>query len=157
MNIETICTQYGVARATLYRRLKAAGITPESLRDKQTGELTPEGIQAIAGILDGVRQYTNDASRDKRDSETEQIPSGYERVSNFSNQIEIVSLRKQLAETQQQLEEARQQIITLQAEALKRTEEHARTLTEIAQGQQRLLADREQRRGLFGWLRRRGG
>ena len=52
MTLTELARQLDTSPVTIYRRLKRSGIRVETLRDENTGDLTPAGIQTIAALYD---------------------------------------------------------------------------------------------------------
>lgn len=52
MKLTELARQLDTTPVTVYRRLKRSGIRIETLRDENTGDLTPAGVQTIAALYD---------------------------------------------------------------------------------------------------------
>lgn len=52
MTLTELARQLDTSTVTIYRKLKRRGIRVETLRDENTGDLTPAGIQTIAALYD---------------------------------------------------------------------------------------------------------
>lgn len=141
MTIGSIAKQLDVSSMTVYRRLKRAGIDVASLRDAETGELTSEGLATIGSLFATTESTTSTTTEST--TRTQQAPQQAE--------MEAVVLRVKL-------EAAMDTVARLDAEC-ERLRQQVDALTEMLQTEQRcrqaLLPAPGQRRGLFGWRRRR--
>lgn len=52
MTLTELARQLDTTTVTIYRKLKRRGIRVETLRDENTGDLTPAGVQTIAALYD---------------------------------------------------------------------------------------------------------
>ena len=144
MTIEGFCKDRHVSKATIYRRLKDAGITLDSLRSP-SGELTTEAIQILAALTDKTRTWTK-RSNDTLESFQENasntvcnVPDTVESGVSFASIIaENVSLKRELAETRSKLDEANNRIAELLQQAAERAEQHAQAMQRIAERTQEL-------------------
>ena len=55
MKIRDVANRAGVSHQAIYKRLKARGIRPESLTNKETGELTAEGVALMLELYPQVK------------------------------------------------------------------------------------------------------
>ena len=141
MTIGSIAKQLDVSSMTIYRRLKRAGIDVASLRDAETGELTSEGLATIGSLF--ARTESTTSTTTESTTRTQQAPQQAE--------MEAVVLRVKL-------EAAMDTVARLDAECeqLRGQVERLTAMLEAEQRQrQALLPAPGQRRGLFGWRRRR--
>lgn len=51
MTIKEIAAEKGISYQAIYKRIKGAGISLSSLKDKRTGQLTQEGEQKLRQIF----------------------------------------------------------------------------------------------------------
>ena len=144
VTITGMAKELGVSAMTIYRRMKRAGLDVAELRDNQTGELTPEGVAAIGNLFDTTGTTTTTTGSATRPQPAPPQPPA---------EVEAAMLRVKL-------EAAEDTIARLDAEC-SRLHELVDNLTDMLKAEQlqrqRLLTDgNPQRRGLFGWIRRRG-
>ena len=148
MTMRSIAGDLGISIPTLYRRLKAAGVNVAELRDDKTGKVTPAGAAVIADLFRGgeddtaIQEILNgDSQSVARDTLTQDADAT----------VEIAVMRERVRGLEDKLE-----TVTNERDRLR---EQVDTLTAMLQTEQaqrvRLLEGG--RRGLFGWLRRRGG
>ena len=102
MTIKGIASKYGVSVQAVYKRIRSAEISLDGLKDKQTGELTPEGEAAVMALFEPLNRVEN--------SETELKAE----VENLRGQVE--TLKSEVEYLRKALDNAQQ----LQAMALQR-------------------------------------
>lgn len=51
MTINEVAQLYGVSHQAVYKRIKSAGLKLAELKDKATGQLTPEGEEKVVGLF----------------------------------------------------------------------------------------------------------
>lgn len=144
MTIEGFCKDRHVSKATIYRRLKDAGITLDSLRSP-SGELTTEAIQMLAALTDKTRAWTKRSSdtlesfqENANNTACDVSDAAESGVSFVSALAENVSLKRELAETRSKLDEANNRIAELLQQAAERAEQHAQAMQRIAERTQEL-------------------
>lgn len=144
MTIEGFCKDRHVSKATIYRRLKDAGITLDSLRSPN-GELTTEAVQMLAALTDKTRAWAKRSSDTIEPSQESvcdtvcDVSSAAESNVSFASIIaENVSLKRELAETRSKLNEANDRIAELLQQAAERAEQHAQAMQRIAERTQEL-------------------
>lgn len=76
MKLTELARQLDTTPVTVYRRLKRAGIRIETLRDDNTGDLTPAGVQTIAALYDAPGPVAAD-----QDGVSGHITDAYQSVS----------------------------------------------------------------------------
>lgn len=138
MTIDGFCLECGISRPTVYRRLKAAGINPASLRDKH-GEITTEGLQVLAGITDNVRRQsrTGVEIQDIQCASVEDSPVSQTDADCKSRIDELMqeneSLKTEIQSLQERLTEANSKLIALLEQSAERSEQHAQSMQRIAE------------------------
>lgn len=100
MTIKEVAEQTGLSHQAIYKRLKARGIKLDDIRDKATGQITPEGGTVIAELFPVTASS---------------IPEEKKAV---DNQVEsqVEKLRNQVAELTAEVEKLRNQVATLENE-----------------------------------------
>lgn len=153
MTITAIAKRLNVSTMTIYRRLKTAGISADTLRD-ETGDITPAGAGVIASLFDASQnEYstTDDATADATGAAG---VLGAGTVSADAARAAVLEARLEAAaDTIKRLEaerdQLRNQLETISA-ALEREQ--------ADRAQERLLltgpADNQRRRGFWWWRRR---
>lgn len=95
MKLKDIATGAGVSHQAVYKRLKAKGISPETITDKETGELTAAGLAIMLELYP--------QKRDEQPAETTcqptQPPAALETLRG-----EIERLRNELSKAKGQIE-----------------------------------------------------
>ena len=167
MTIEEFCRERKVSKATVYRRLRAAGIDLTSLRNDD-GELTAEAVQMLAGLTDKVQRYVKrgdsensasfdavqttpetgiDAGAETADTHTQTVAQAQAGRSVGGDPIvlaaQVAALRAELADTRARLDAANAKIIELLEQAAAKAEEHAAKSEEHAKAMQ-TMAERSQ-------------
>ena len=114
MTIRDIAQQTGLTHQAVYKRLKANGVTLDTLKDKQTGQFTPEGEAVIRDLF------------------------ALANTANATDATEVARLTTQVAELTTEVEKLRNQVATLENErdflrvTLEREQQlHGITLTKI--------------------------
>lgn len=97
MTIAEYAVEMGVSRQTVYKWLAKEGVTPDSAKDPETGELTPEALHLLSN---GRRK-----PGEKRDTKGTQENAIAERVAALTSQVEelqaeVTRLRERVAELQ---------------------------------------------------------
>jgi len=95
MTIKEVAQRTGLTHQAIYKRLKAHGVKLETLKDKATGQFTPEGERVIMEL------FTIDA------------PETPEKTADAT---EVEKLRNQVAELTTEVEKLRNQVATLEDE-----------------------------------------
>ena len=110
MTIKEVAQRTGLTHQAIYKRLKAHGVKLETLKDKVTGQFTPEGEAVIAELF-GVeaREEAREATRETA-RETAQKPV------EKTDATEVEKLRNQVAELTTEVEKLRNQVATLESE-----------------------------------------
>ena len=151
MTLAEMARQLNTSTMTIYRRLYKAGLKIADLRDADTGEITAEGVAVIGGLF-----TTTGATG----STTNTTNSGVTRTQP-TTQHDAQPAEVEVAVLRERVQGLADKLATVEAER-DRLREQVDTLTAMLQTEQRqrvlMLGDGNQRRGLFGWLRRsRGG
>ena len=117
MTIKEVAQRTGLTHQAIYKRLKAHGVKLETLKDKATGQFTPEGERVIMEL------FTIDAP---------------EKPAEKADSTEVEKLRNQVAELTTEVEKLRNQVATIESErdflrgALEREQQlHAMALTKL--------------------------
>ena len=95
MNIKEVAQLTGLTHQAIYKRLKARGVKLETLKDKATGQFTPEGEAIIMDL------FAIDA------------PETPEKTADAT---EVEKLRNQVAELTTEVEKLRNQVASLEGE-----------------------------------------
>lgn len=93
MTIKQVANEYNISVQAVYKRIRAAGYTLDSLKNKETGELTQEGEEAIkalfnreekadAEIINGLKEQINQLK-----TEVEYLRSALERAQQVQGMI----------------------------------------------------------------------
>lgn len=99
MTIREVAQLTGLSHQAIYKRIKAQGLKLDELKDKATGQLTPDG-EAIIRELFTVESPANSPVNGKKAA--------------VSNQVE--ELRNQVAELTTEVEKLRNQVASLENE-----------------------------------------
>ena len=157
MKIKEVATRAGVSHQAVYKRLKARGIRAESLTDKETGELTAEGLSIMIELYPQLKV-------EQPQPEVAQPSEPPQLVESLSG--EVARLREALSNA-----EARIVALTDERDYLRKMLDHSqemealRTRIDVLEAGQRAnkaqaLTDgseqRQQRGGLLSWIRGRG-
>ena len=131
MTMEQFATSCNVSKATLYRKIKEHGLDLAALRGPD-GELTSEGMQVLAGILDGVKtpSATSHAASQstERDAASDVLNQSSSTVSRDVSELSM--LRLELSQARQEAETAKRE-----ADLLRQMLEQAQRNTEQWQQQ----------------------
>lgn len=153
MTLAELARQLNTTTMTIYRRLQKRGVTIKELRDTNTGEITPAGASIIAAMFSVTG--TTQAEQAIEQTDTGAVERDATDITG-GDAATVAVLRAQLegrdaiiAQLRDERDELRRQLATvtaaLQAEQADRANER---LLLTAGGS-------DQRRGLFGWLRRK--
>lgn len=153
MTIEGFCKERGISKATVYRRLKEAGIELNSLRGTD-GELTTDALQVLAALTDKTRTWVNARESYIHNAEHHDIgkandtfqaatqPRAVDTSKSDVSFVAIVSenetLKRELVETQTKLEAANARIAELLQQAAERADQHAQAMQRIAERTQEM-------------------
>ena len=96
MTIREVAQQTGLSHQAIYKRIKAQGLKLEDLKDKKTGQLSPEGEAILRDLFSIEPQPEEKPSED--------------------NSEELRGLRNQVAELTTEVEKLRNQVATLENE-----------------------------------------
>ena len=99
MTIKEVAQQTGLSHQAIYKRLKARGIKLDDIRDKSTGQLTPQGEAVITELF----QVTASIPPEEKKAET-------------PVETEVEKLNAQVAELTTEVEKLRNQVATLENE-----------------------------------------
>ena len=160
MTIKELAALLGVSQQSVYKRLRNHGIKLNSLKNKETGAITADGLQAIKTVfgvdLTGSKQ-PEQAPETSNESETE-VENGVE--------SEVERLKAEVEKLASEVERLNNQNSTL-VEKVESLESERDYLRQTLQQQQQLTAltlqrvpvlpaaGETSRPGLFGWLRRK--
>ena len=148
MTIKDIAAAAGLSHQAIYKRLKARGVKLESIKIKGTGELTAEGEALMREIFN---------LKDQQEEAAPPPPAAEEKAAPAEVESEVEKLRNQV-ETLEQREKALTEERDFLRLSLERSQQlQAITAQKIPNPPPALPAggDQQQRRGLFGWIRRR--
>ena len=152
MTIEGFCKERGISKASVYRRLKEAGIELNSLRGTD-GELTTDALQVLAALTDKTRTWVNARESYIRNAEhdmgkandTFQAATQPRAVDTSKSDVSFVAivsenetLKRELAETQTKLEAANARIAELLQQAAERADQYAQAMQRIAERTQEM-------------------
>lgn len=148
MTIEGFCKERGISKATVYRRLKEAGIELNSLRGTD-GELTTDALQVLAALTDKTRTWVNahesyihDIGKFNDAFQAATQPRAVDMSKSDVSFVAIVSenetLKRELVETQTKLEAANARIAELLQQAAERADQHAQAMQRIAERTQEM-------------------
>ena len=98
MNVKEVATLTGLTHQAIYKRIKAAGYKLEELKDKASGQFTPEGEAVLREM------FNLDELQPKLTTEVDELTT-------------------QVAELTTEVEKLRNQVATLEAQAQALTEE----------------------------------
>lgn len=152
MTLAEMARQLNTSTMTIYRRLDKAGLKIADLRDADTGEITAEGVAAIGGLFT-TTGATGSATNATTGSTTRTQPTTQRDAQ--PSEVEAAVLRVKLEATEAMLE-----AVTDERNRLRDERDKLLVMLEQEQRQRVLMLGdgNQQRRGLFGWLRRsRGG
>jgi len=96
MTIKEVAQRTGLTHQAIYKRLKAHGVTLESIKDKATGQLTPEGEAVIMELF--------------------AVAADAEKPDKKADATEVEKLSTQVAELTTEVEKLRNQVETLENE-----------------------------------------
>lgn len=129
MTIKDIASQAGISVQAVYKRIRASGLMVETMKDKETGQLTPEAEKAVESLFHLERKPV--------DNDSTQVEALTARVTELTTQVEnLIAERDYLRKALDQAQ---------QLQAL--------TLAKIPAA----LPPGEKRPGFFGTLFKRGG
>ena len=159
MKVKEFATQAGITHQAIYKRLKKRGISLESLTDKETGELTEEGLSLL------IELYPQ--GKDEKNS-TDSTPVAQP----LATSDEVARLNEELHRLRNQLRNSEEKVAALTDERdyLRKLLDHSQEmeglrarLDVLEAGQKAARAkaltdgseDKGQRRGPLSWLRGR--
>ena len=158
MTLAAIAKTLGVSTMTIYRRLRQNGLNIDEMRGAD-GQITTESASVIAALFDAT-QNTTQAQQAHTDSATGDATG----VTNAVTEGQVSAMATEIAVLQAKLDAAGETIARLEGERDRLTAQLAAMTAALEREQtdranERLLLttgdqDRQQRRGLFSWLRR---
>lgn len=162
MTVKEFAELVGISHQAIYKKLKGRGVALESLKDKETGQLTEEGetlLRRIYNIQEQGDEQRETTAEEAAEVEREAAPPAPKQVEK--------ELRNQVAELQKEVERLRNQVATLEEkqEALTDERDFLRISLERSQQLQALTASKipnpapglpasTQAHGLRAWWRR---
>ena len=164
MTIKDVAARAGLSHQAIYKKIKARGVSLESIKIKGTGELTAEG-EALMRELFNLQDQEEREAPPPVAAEPETAPPG--EVERLRNQVE--KLNAQVAELNNEVEKLRNQVATGEAreKALADERDFLRVSLERSQQLQAITAakipnpppalpsgDQQPERGLRAWWRR---
>ena len=145
MNIKEVAQLTGLSHQAVYKKIKANGIVLEKLKDKATGQLTPEGeaqIRDLFGISDEAR------APDATELTT--------KVAELTTEVE--KLRNQVATMEKRVEELTEERDFLRMTLERSQHLEAAAIAKLPSPPKLLPSGEEKQRGLRGLFQRmRGG
>ena len=105
MNVKEVATLTGLTHQAIYKRIKAAGYKLEELKDKATGQFTPEGEALLREM------FNPDELQPAVPTEVDELTT---QVAELTTQVEKLTT---------EVEKLRNQVATLEAQAQALTEE----------------------------------
>lgn len=69
MNIKEVAQLTGLSHQAIYKKIKTAGLTLETLKDKETGQFTPDGEAAIMALFDVKKPDATEVEKLKEEVE----------------------------------------------------------------------------------------
>lgn len=158
MRIKQVSEKVGLSHQAIYKRLRARGIKAEDITQKNTGELTAEGWALMLELFPILQGEEERSEQPQAEAPAAAEPSEIERL-----QGEVARLRGEVAQA-----EGKVATMEAQLQALTEERDYLRGALERSQQLQALTAQKipnpppalpaggdQQRRGLFGWLRRK--
>lgn len=164
MTIKEIAERAGLSHQAIYKRLKARGVSLETIKEKGTGELTAEGEALLLELFNLQDQQEREAPPAH---ETAEPPADRAHGEGLRNQVE--RLKNQVAELNSEVEKLRNQVATLEEKekALIDERDFLRITLERSQQLQAITAAKipnpppalpaggeEREKGLRAWFRR---
>lgn len=89
MTIKDASEKYGVSSQAIYQRLKRNKIPVESLKDKETGDLTPDAL----GIIENLFGQSSEQFNQRKTTMTEELNRLKSLVQTLEHEKEILQLR----------------------------------------------------------------
>lgn len=149
MTIKQAAAKYQVSPQAIYQRLKKKKIFVESLTDKETGELTPDGELVIDSLFNKDKQPIKANSRAYAEEQEQTIKELHRQIAELVEQKKAAEERAEFFKAQQaETNEALQKALDLQQQTLNRLLPAPGQTT--AAGDQRKLSWRERFTGRLG-------
>ncbi len=156
MTLRDIATRAGVSHQAVYQKLKKKGIKVEDLRNKESGELTGEGMAILLELFPAAKNDQVECSTKDESSKSSNATIGNKAVEQLGKEID--RLNAELSKMKVQLDAITDERDFLR-KALEQSQEREtlRARIEVLEaGQQAMLMDNNQKhRGLFSWFRRK--
>lgn len=152
MTIRDVTRLTGLSHQAVYKKIKTAGLNMDELKDKATGQLTPDGEQKVRDLF-GIAEDTGTPQEKPLQPDATELRN---QVAELTTEVE--KLRNHLATAEDQIK-----ALTEERDFLRVTLERSQHLEAAAIAKlpspAALLTDgsgdQEQRRGLRGWFARR--
>lgn len=96
MKIREAATRAGVSHQAVYKRLKKRGISPESLIDKETGELTAEGLALMIELYPQVKDEQPATATAQPSAAPDVVEQLRDEVQRLRNQLSNLEERNRL-------------------------------------------------------------
>lgn len=97
MTINEVAQRFGVSHQAVYKRIKANGLKLETLKDKKTGQLTPEGEAAVLDL------FPQNEAPPPVATEVERLTTEVEKLRNqvesLDNQLKIITEERDFLRT----------------------------------------------------------
>ena len=162
MTIREAAERAGVSNQAVYKRLKARGISPESIREKGSGKLTEEGEQIIKELFPALQEESpKEAPADEPAAAP--LPPSSEELERLTTRVEELTKQVEELTTKLTTSEAREKALVEERDylrgALERSQQlQALTAQKIPNPPPTITdgSDKPQRRGLWARLRGKG-
>ena len=105
MTVKEFAALVGVSHQAIYKKLKGRGVALDSLKDKETGQLTEEG-EALLRSIYHIQEEPEAQAEEAAEVEREAAPP--------ADQKPKSGLRNQVAELQNEVEKLRNRVATLE-------------------------------------------
>lgn len=102
MTIKEVAQRTGLSHQAIYKRLKSRGVKLDEIRDKATGQITPDGEKIISELFPSSAATSDDQKKEK--------------PAEKPVETEVEMLRNQVAELTTEVEKLRNQVETIENE-----------------------------------------
>ena len=97
MTIKDVAQQTGLTNAAIYKRLKNKGVKLEAIKDRKTGQFTPDGVRLMIELF-GVTEAAKPAENEPKkpvENEVEKLTTELKRltteVEKLTTQVELLT------------------------------------------------------------------
>ena len=121
MTIKDVAQQTNLTNAAIYKRIKAKGIALDTIKDKKTGQFTPEGEKLIFELfnLENAPEKAEERQETPVDNQVEKLTT---RVAELTTEVEKLTTRVELLTSERD---------NLRATLEREQQLHAMTLTKL--------------------------